>query len=292
MRDLSLRAQDVDCCCLPLASLARLEVECTRLVSLAALGGATGLTHLDLTLWAGASSARHDATALLGLPRLASLCLTTHGLDARLFAGLTRLTRLTSLTLCAAPGFDRPLALPPDCSLHCGCLFGGGCWRGGGGHGPARPGPAAQPAFPPLHPSLPPLRTVFTRVTLHPVVGTYAALTTLELKDVASPRFDASVLARCPRLRSLDVSFAADSGQVEGLEGLAALRTLKTGCPALRLVLPRARGRGGEECVGRAQATGGPRAPLRVPGLHAAPAPPPPPPHPPPPTPPTPQPCT
>lgn len=108
---------------------------------------------------------------------------------------------LRRLSLSAAPGFDAALpSLPPYCDLH---FFTRGAFR-------------------------------------EPLARSYAAnLVSLELKDLALPRFDARVLASCRRLSSLDVSFAADAGVVEGLEAVAGtLRSLKTGCPALRLVLP------------------------------------------------------
>lgn len=79
----------------------------------------------------------------------------------------------------------------------------------------------------------------FTRAGLHPAAGGYRNLASLELKDVAGPRFDASILAPCKRLASLDVSFACETGHVDGLACLAgSLTSLKTGCPALRLTLP------------------------------------------------------
>ena len=108
---------------------------------------------------------------------------------------------LRRLTLSASPGFDAALpSLPAYCDLH---FFTRGAFR-------------------------------------EPLARAYAAnLVSLELKDLSMPRFDARILASCRRLASLDVSFAADAGVVEGLEAVAgSLRSLKTGCPALRLVLP------------------------------------------------------
>ena len=193
---LSLRAQDVDAAALP-TGLTTLEIECTRVTSFSALARlAPTLTGLDLAVWS--ATARLDPEPLLALTRLTRLALNTHPYDrGALSAGLARLTRLATLQLSAAPGFDGRLALPPATALH-----------------------------------------LFTRGGLHPVAASYANLTTLELKDVAAPRFDAAVLAACPRLTTLDVSFACVAGTVDGLASLKQLRTLRAGCPALRLVLP------------------------------------------------------
>ena len=76
------------------------------------------------------------------------------------------------------------------------------------------------------------------RGSLPPRAPSYAALTALSLRDLASPTFDASPLATCSALRALDVSFAAETGCVAGLGALSGLTSLKAGCSALRLVLP------------------------------------------------------
>jgi hypothetical protein len=77
-----------------------------------------------------------------------------------------------------------------------------------------------------------------SRGCLPPRAPTYSALTSLSLRDLAAPGFDASPLAACARLAALDVSFAAETGCVLGLAGLTSLTSLKAGCSALRLILP------------------------------------------------------
>ena len=194
----------------------------------------TALTRLDLSVWShggaggasagaagvgGASGASgwQDLSPLLALTRLRSLSLNSHpfemsstsnGVSSSSSANDETWSKLgstmpdlRSLTLSAAPGFDAAL---PSLSPYCDLRF---FTRGGFRESLAR---------------------------------SYAAnLVSLELKDLAVARFDARVLGPCRRLAALDVSFAADAGVVEGLEAVAgSLRTLKTGCPALRLVLP------------------------------------------------------
>jgi len=192
---LRLRAQEVDAGALP-PNLRSLGVECARVAAPAALAALTRLTSLDLAVWSAKGGA--DGDALLALTNLQTLAVNTHPFDGATFGRLASLAALTSVTLSAAPGFGRPVRLPPGCALH-----------------------------------------FFTRAGLHPAAGGYANLVSLELKDVAAPRFDASILAPCKRLSALDVSFACDTGAVDGLACLAgSLASLKAACPALRLALP------------------------------------------------------
>lgn len=206
---LTLRAQDVDAGALPApgSGLHTLDVECTRLHALPALARlAPCLTSLDLAIWStgggnnggSSSSARVDPSPILALTNLKRLAINTHPFDKTALA--SGLARLKHL---------HTLQLS------------------------AAPGFDGRLCLPPatqLH--------LFTRGGLHPAAAGYINLTSLELKDVAAPRFDASMLAACPRLTTLDVSFACESGTVDGLASLRSLRTLRAGCPALRLVLP------------------------------------------------------
>lgn len=192
-------------------------------------GGLSGLarlkrlTRLDLAVWSHGAPWQ-DLTPLLALTKLRSLSLNTHPFESRSGSSSSfssnfsnsspssvndftwsrlgsTMPDLRCLTISAAPGFDAPLpSLPAYCDLH-----------------------------------------VFTRGGFRsPLASSYAAnLVSLELKDLALSRFDARILSPCRRLASLDVSFASDAGVVDGLEAVAgSLRSLKTGCPALRLVLP------------------------------------------------------
>ena len=210
---LTLRAQDVDAGALPApgSGLHTLAIECTRLHALPALARLQPcLTALDVAVWStgggrgggspppAASAARLDPAPILALTNLKRLAINTHPFDKAALSA--GLVNLTALDT---------LQLS------------------------AAPGFDGRLVLPPstaLH--------LFTRGGLHPVVASYTNLTSLELKDVAAPRFDASILASCPRLKTLDVSFACESGTVDGLASLRSLRTLCAGCPALRLVLP------------------------------------------------------
>jgi len=179
----------------------------------------TKLRNLELAVWSHGGAPWQDMSPLLSLTKLRSLSLNTHPFESRGGASSSASNSAASvndftwsrlgstmpdlrvLSLSAAPGFDAALpSLPSYCDLR---FFTRGAFR-------------------------------------ETLARSYAAnLVSLELKDLSSPRFDARVLSPCRRLSSLDVSFAADAGVVEGLEAVAAsLRSLKTGCPALRLVLP------------------------------------------------------
>lgn len=207
---LTLRAQDVDAGALPApgSGLHTLEIECTRLHALPTLVRLQPcLTSLDVAVWStgGASGApssspstRLDPAPILALTNLTRLAINTHPFDKAALSA--GLVKLTSLTTLQLSA------------------------------APGFDGRLVLPHSTALH--------LFTRGGLHPAVASYTNLTSLELKDVAAPRFDVSILASCPRLKTLDVSFACESGTIDGLASLRSLRTLRAGCPALRLVLP------------------------------------------------------